>query len=131
MDISAVKADLAPSGTLRAAINFDNTLLASKDAVSGEPGGVSVELAGEVACRLGVDGGWDAPHSLRERRQRRAASMSMSSLTSSPTSGTKRFIPKSERLNAARSSPPHVKRLTMPTPTSLQTKRSTVRRSGR
>jgi polar amino acid transport system substrate-binding protein len=51
---AAAKADLAPSGTLRAAINFDNTILASKDAVSGEPGGVSVELAREIARRLGV-----------------------------------------------------------------------------
>jgi polar amino acid transport system substrate-binding protein len=54
MDTLAAKADLAPSGTLRAAINFDNTILASKDAVSGEPGGVSVELAREVALRLGA-----------------------------------------------------------------------------
>ena len=51
---AAAKADLAPSGTLRAAINFDNTILASKDAVTGEPGGISVELAREVARRLGV-----------------------------------------------------------------------------
>ena len=54
MDSAAAKADLAPSGTLRAAINFDNTILASKDAVTGEPGGISVELAREVARRLGV-----------------------------------------------------------------------------
>ena len=53
MDSLAAKADLAPSGTLRAAINFDNTILASKDAVSGEPGGVSVALARELARRLG------------------------------------------------------------------------------
>ena len=39
---------------MRAAINFDNTILASKDAASGEPGGVSVELARELARRLGV-----------------------------------------------------------------------------
>ena len=51
---SAAKIEIAPSGTLRAAINFDNTILASKDAVSGEPGGVSVELARELARRLGV-----------------------------------------------------------------------------
>jgi polar amino acid transport system substrate-binding protein len=51
---AAAKTDLAPSGTLRAAINFDNTILASKDAVTGEPGGISVELAREVARRLGV-----------------------------------------------------------------------------
>jgi len=51
---AAAAKDLAPSGTLRAAINFDNTILASKDAVTGEPGGISVELAREVARRLGV-----------------------------------------------------------------------------
>src|SRR5512141_698044 len=50
---SAALADLAPSGTLRAAINFDNTILASKDA-GGEPGGISAELAREAARRLGV-----------------------------------------------------------------------------
>jgi len=49
-----VLADLAPSGTLRAAINFDNTILASKDAATGEPGGISVELARELARRLAV-----------------------------------------------------------------------------
>jgi polar amino acid transport system substrate-binding protein len=47
-------ADLAPSGTLRAAINFDNTILASKDAATGEPGGISVELARELARRLAI-----------------------------------------------------------------------------
>jgi polar amino acid transport system substrate-binding protein len=51
--VSAAKSDIAPSGTLRAAINFDNTILASKDA-SNEPSGVSVELARELARRLGV-----------------------------------------------------------------------------
>lgn len=51
---SAVVADLAPGGTLRAAINFDNAILASKDAATGEPGGISAELARELARRLGV-----------------------------------------------------------------------------
>jgi polar amino acid transport system substrate-binding protein len=52
--LAAVVAELAPTGKLRAAINFDNPLLASRDAASGEPGGVSVELARELARRLGV-----------------------------------------------------------------------------
>jgi polar amino acid transport system substrate-binding protein len=54
VDFVTAKTELAPSGTLRAAINYDNTILASKNAVSGEPGGVSVELASELARRLGV-----------------------------------------------------------------------------
>jgi len=54
MDFASVIADLAPTGKLRAAINFDNAILASKDPVTGEPGGVSVELSRELARRLGV-----------------------------------------------------------------------------
>jgi polar amino acid transport system substrate-binding protein len=48
---SALVAELAPTGKLRAAINFDNPLLASR-AASGEPGGVSVDLVRELARRL-------------------------------------------------------------------------------
>lgn len=50
----AAKAELAPSGKLRAAINFGNTVLAQKDAATGEPRGVSVDLARELGRRLGV-----------------------------------------------------------------------------
>jgi len=52
--IAAVVAELAPTGKLRAAINFDNPLLASRDTTTGEPGGVSVDLARELARRLGL-----------------------------------------------------------------------------
>jgi polar amino acid transport system substrate-binding protein len=45
--------DLAPTGTLRAAINFGNPVLAQKSA-SGEAAGVSVDLARELARRGGV-----------------------------------------------------------------------------
>ena len=45
--------DLAPSGTLRAAINFGNGVLAQKGE-GGAPRGVSVDLATELARRLGV-----------------------------------------------------------------------------
>lgn len=50
---AAVKA-LAPNGKLRAAINFGNVVLAQKDPATGEPRGVSGELARELAKRLGV-----------------------------------------------------------------------------
>lgn len=45
-------AELAPTGTLRAAINFGNPVLARRD--PQEPGGISADLARELARRLGV-----------------------------------------------------------------------------
>jgi len=47
-------AELAPTGKLRAAINFGNPVLASKDPATGEARGVSVDLSRELARRLGV-----------------------------------------------------------------------------
>jgi polar amino acid transport system substrate-binding protein len=47
-------AELAPTGKLRAAINFGNPVLASKDPATGEARGVSVDLSRELAKRLGV-----------------------------------------------------------------------------
>lgn len=49
----AAREALAPQGTMRAAINFGNPILANKDA-AGQPVGVSVDLARELASRLGV-----------------------------------------------------------------------------
>jgi len=49
----AVK-DLAPTGRLRAAINFGNSVLAQKDPKTGAPKGVSVALARELGHQLGV-----------------------------------------------------------------------------
>jgi polar amino acid transport system substrate-binding protein len=49
-----VVTELAPSGKLRAAINFGNIVLAQKDPAGGDPRGVSGELARELAKRLGV-----------------------------------------------------------------------------
>ncbi len=46
--------DLAPTGKLRAAINFGNPVLAQKDPSSGEPRGISADLVHELARRLGV-----------------------------------------------------------------------------
>ena len=45
---------LAPNGTLRAAINFGNPILANKDAKTGEPFGVSIDIARELGKRLNV-----------------------------------------------------------------------------
>jgi polar amino acid transport system substrate-binding protein len=47
--------DLAPTGKLRAVINYGNPILAKKDAATGGPAGVSVDLARELARRLGVE----------------------------------------------------------------------------
>ena len=51
---SNVVKELAPSGKLRAAINFGNTVLAQRDPAGGVPRGVSGELARELGKRLGV-----------------------------------------------------------------------------
>jgi polar amino acid transport system substrate-binding protein len=49
----AAVSELAPTGKLRAAINYGNPVLASRDA-GGQAKGVSVDLARELASRLGV-----------------------------------------------------------------------------
>src|ERR1700722_2183098 len=49
-----IVSELAPTGTLRAAINFGNSVLAQKDPATGEPRGVSAALARELAKRLGA-----------------------------------------------------------------------------
>jgi polar amino acid transport system substrate-binding protein len=46
--------DLAPAGKVVAAINFGNIVLAQKDPATGEPRGISADLARELARRLGV-----------------------------------------------------------------------------
>lgn len=52
-DLAHLVADFAPTGALRAAINLGNPILAGTDA-DGHPRGVSVDLAAELARRLGV-----------------------------------------------------------------------------
>lgn len=52
-DPRAARAELSPTGKLRAAINFGNPILATRGS-SGEPQGVSVDLAREAARRLDV-----------------------------------------------------------------------------
>jgi polar amino acid transport system substrate-binding protein len=50
--------ELAPTGRVRVAINFGNSVLAQPDPAGGPPRGVSGELARELAQRLGVGVGY-------------------------------------------------------------------------
>jgi polar amino acid transport system substrate-binding protein len=50
----AVRAELAPTGTLRAGINMGNFLLVTGAAENGDPVGVSPDVAAEIARRLDV-----------------------------------------------------------------------------
>ena len=51
---AAMKSALTPTGRLRASINLGNPILANRDA-AGLPVGVSIDLARELARRLGVE----------------------------------------------------------------------------
>lgn len=51
---AAVVSAFTPNGALRASINLGNPILANRDADTGEPVGVSIDLAREFARRLGV-----------------------------------------------------------------------------
>lgn len=53
-DVRATAKALAPSGTLRAAINFGNPILAKRGQGTEPPSGVSVDIAKELGARLGV-----------------------------------------------------------------------------
>lgn len=53
IDPAVVKA-FNPTGTLRASINLGNPILANRDPQTGEPVGVSIDLARAFAQRLGV-----------------------------------------------------------------------------
>ena len=52
--IDSLRSAFAPTGRLRASINLGNPILANRHATSGEVGGVSVDLARELAQRLGM-----------------------------------------------------------------------------
>lgn len=54
MSTESILAALAPTGTLRTTINIGNPILASLDETTGEPRGVSVDIARELAQRLGT-----------------------------------------------------------------------------
>jgi polar amino acid transport system substrate-binding protein len=53
-DARAAAKALAPSGTLRAAINFGNPILAKRGQGTEPPSGVSVDIARELGAKLGV-----------------------------------------------------------------------------
>lgn len=46
--------ELAPRGRLRVALNFGNPILAQRDPSTGAPRGISIDIAHELARRLGV-----------------------------------------------------------------------------
>ncbi|HYE89893.1 MAG TPA: transporter substrate-binding domain-containing protein [Terriglobales bacterium] len=50
----SVRADLASTGAVRAAINYGNFILATKDTATGESRGAAIDLANELGRRLGV-----------------------------------------------------------------------------
>jgi polar amino acid transport system substrate-binding protein len=54
VDVAAARAELAPTGVLRAGINMSNFLLVTGKDADGGPVGVSPSMAAEVARRLGV-----------------------------------------------------------------------------
>lgn len=51
---SALRAELAPTGALRAGLNLSNFLLINGRTPEGEPDGVAPDIAREIARRLGV-----------------------------------------------------------------------------
>jgi len=53
-NLNLVKEQLCPTGTLRAAINMTNALLVSGTTTSGDPTGVSPDLAAAIANKLSV-----------------------------------------------------------------------------
>ena len=53
-NLAQIRAELAPTGVLRAGINMSNFLLVTGKTDSGDPIGVSPSMAAEVARRLGV-----------------------------------------------------------------------------
>jgi polar amino acid transport system substrate-binding protein len=50
----ALRAELAPTGTLRVALNLSNTLLVSAAPADAEPSGIAPDIGRELARRLGV-----------------------------------------------------------------------------
>jgi polar amino acid transport system substrate-binding protein len=48
------RSELAPTGTLRVALNMSNFLLTATDPATGEPSGIAADLGRELGQRLGV-----------------------------------------------------------------------------
>jgi len=53
-NMTTLPPQFAPTGVLRASINLGNPILAQKNPATGQPEGVSVDLATELARRLGL-----------------------------------------------------------------------------
>ncbi|SRR5213593_369473 len=53
-NLSMVRAELGPGGKLRAGINYSNFVLVKKDPMSGQPRGIAVDMAREIARRLDI-----------------------------------------------------------------------------
>jgi polar amino acid transport system substrate-binding protein len=51
---SVARSELAPTGTLRVALNMSNFLLTATDPATGEPRGIAADLGRELGQRLGV-----------------------------------------------------------------------------
>jgi polar amino acid transport system substrate-binding protein len=51
---SIARSELAPTGTLRVALNMGNFLLTATDPVTGEPRGIAADLGHELGQRLGA-----------------------------------------------------------------------------
>jgi polar amino acid transport system substrate-binding protein len=51
---SVARSELAPTGTLRVALNMSNFLLTATDSATGEPCGLAADLGRELGQRLGV-----------------------------------------------------------------------------
>ena len=51
---SALRAELAPTGTLRVGLNLSNFLIVNNACAAGEPSGIAPDIGREIARRLGV-----------------------------------------------------------------------------
>ncbi len=53
--LAALASEFAPTGRLRASINLGNPILANRHPATGQPFGVSIDLANELARQLGTE----------------------------------------------------------------------------